>query len=49
MTASAASPAGTVRVVNPATELDVAEVSRQDEEAADAAVRRAAAGLSRLA
>ncbi len=36
------SPAGTVRVVNPATELTVAEIDRQSEEAADAAVVRAA-------
>jgi acyl-CoA reductase-like NAD-dependent aldehyde dehydrogenase len=37
-----ASPTDTVRVVNPATELTVAEVDRQGKEAADAAVGRAA-------
>ncbi len=38
---TAPSPAGTVRVVNPATELPVAEIDRQGKEAADAAVARA--------
>jgi acyl-CoA reductase-like NAD-dependent aldehyde dehydrogenase len=37
--------AGRVRVVNPATEQAVAEVARDDEEAVDAAVRRAAAAF----
>lgn len=37
----ASSSAGTIRVVNPATELTVAEVDRQGKEAADAAVERA--------
>jgi len=36
------SPAGVVRVVNPATELTVAEVDRQGKEDADLAVERAA-------
>ncbi len=44
-TTTAAPSAGTVRVVNPATELTVAEVTRQDKEAADAAVGRAAAAF----
>jgi betaine-aldehyde dehydrogenase len=41
-TAAAAPSPGTVRVVNPATESTVAEVSRQGREGADAAVGRAA-------
>ena len=40
--AGSSSPEGVVRVVNPATELTVAEIDRQGKEAADAAVERAA-------
>ncbi|MDR3651114.1 MAG: aldehyde dehydrogenase family protein [Acidimicrobiales bacterium] len=42
MTRSTAAPTGAVRVVNPATELPIAEVARQGQEEADAAVGRAA-------
>ncbi len=40
--AGSSSPEGVVRVVNPATELTVAEIDRQGKAAADAAVERAA-------
>jgi len=42
VTRSTAAPTGAVRVVNPATELPIAEVARQGQEEADAAVGRAA-------
>ncbi len=47
MTSADAAPAGTVRVVNPATEQTVAELTREGKAAADAAVDRAVGAFPR--